>query len=156
MIVSISLSEFMFGTKCHSGVSKLLNMRIKLGIFQHRSEIWSTVAILLARRSSLRVLPTDVTVGHRHVITNLITDSRNDAEHRVLEVHHYFGVKLWPMTRRSRTVLIENLRVTCIAIHSNVVSAQALNMLSHHALKLSLNRTTVGVAIDLKTIQKVS
>lgn len=134
-------------------------MRIKLGIFQHRSEIWSTighVAILLARRSSLHVLPTDVTVGHRHVIANLIADGRNDAEHRVLEVYHYFVVKFWPMMRRTRTVLIENLRVTCIAIHSNVISAQALNMLSHHALKLSLNRTTVGVAIDLKTIQKVS
>lgn len=130
-------------------------MRIKLGIFQHRSEIRSTighVAILLARRSSLRVLPTDVTVGHRHVIANLIADGRNDSEHRVLKVHHYFIVKLWPMTRRTRTVLIKNLCVTCVAIHSNVVSAQALNMLSHHALKLSLNRTTISVAIDLKTV----
>lgn len=131
-------------------------MRIKLGIFQHRSEIWSTidhVAILLARRSSLRVLPTDMTVGHRHVIADLIADGRNDAGHRILEVHNYFVVILWQMTLRIRTVLIENLRVTCIAIHSNVVSAQAFNVLSHHTLKLSLNRATIGVAIDLKTIQ---
>lgn len=120
-----------------------LNMRVELGVFQHRSEIGPTVSnVTVLSRSSLSELSTNVAVCHRHVIADLVADGRYDARHRVFEVHYDIGVHCGSISRRTRLVPIEQCSVIVsmrVAIHANVVAAQILDMLPYHALELSLN-----------------
>lgn len=118
-------------------------MRVEFGISQHRPEIRSPVSnVTILGRSSLSELSTNVTVRHRNVIADLLADGRDDARHRILEVHHDIGVHCGSISRRARIVPIEQCSVIVsvrVAVRANVVAAQVLDMLSHHALELSLN-----------------
>lgn len=120
-----------------------LNMRVQLGIFQHRSEIRSTVSnVTILCRSSLSELSTNVTVRHCNVIADLVADGWDDARHRVFEVHHDIVVHCGSISCRTRIISIEHCSVIVsmrVAIHANVVAAQVFDMLSHYALELSLN-----------------
>lgn len=132
-----------------------LDVRIHFGVLEHRAEIRSAVGnVSVGAGRSLLNLATQVAVHHRHVIADLIADRGNLARHQTLQILDFLLAPSGSVVaRHCRVVPVEQrvvIAVADVAVHPNVVPAQRLDVLSNDALEFPLNRSAVGVSIDLK------